>query len=147
MDEQEAQQRFAVARVARLATLGPRRQPHLVPITFVLGSGPGGRAALTFAIDHKPKTTVDLKRLQNIVSHPKVSVLVDSYDDDWSLLWWVRADGEGRILESGRTFDAALRGLVAKYPQYQEQPPAGPVVVVDIAEWRSWAAADRPATE
>lgn len=141
MDLQTAQERFAGARVARLATLGPRKQPHLVPITFVLGSGPGG-AALSFAVDAKPKSTQQLQRLENIARNPRVSVLVDAYDDDWTQLWWVRADGEARILESGRTYEAALRGLAAKYPQYEEQPPPGPVVVVDIAEWRSWAAAE-----
>jgi PPOX class probable F420-dependent enzyme len=141
LDEQEAQQRFALARVARLATLGPRKQPHLVPITFVLGSGPDGRAALSFAIDDaKPKSTHQLQRLENIARSPKVSVLVDRYDDDWSLLWWVRADGAARILESGRTYEAALRGLAGKYPQYVEQPPAGPVVVIDVDQWRSWEA-------
>jgi PPOX class probable F420-dependent enzyme len=142
VDEPEAYRRFALARVARLATLGPRKQPHLVPITFVLGSGPDGRAALSFAVDDvKPKTTHQLQRLENIASNPKVSVLVDRYDDDWSALWWVRADGRARILESGRTYAAALHGLGAKYPQYAEQPPTGPVVVIDVEQWRSWEAA------
>jgi PPOX class probable F420-dependent enzyme len=140
MNEDEARERFAVARVARLATLGGRKQPHLVPITFVLGSGPGGQAALCFAVDQKPKSTDQLKRLENIARNPKVSVLVDFYDDDWSLLWWVRADGEARIVESGRLFDAAVQGLAGKYEQYAENPPQGPVVVIDVESWRYWAA-------
>lgn len=141
MDEEQARERFAAARVARLATVGSRKQPHLVPITFVLGTGPGGRAALSFAVDQKPKSTPQLKRLRNIERNPKVSVLVDFYDDDWSLLWWVRADGEARVVDSGRVFEAAVQGLAGKYEQYQQNPPAGPVVVIDVDTWRHWEAA------
>jgi PPOX class probable F420-dependent enzyme len=139
MDTDEARERFAAARVARLATVGPRRQPHLVPITFAMGSGPRGDA-ICFAVDAKPKSTRQLKRLANLARNPDVSVLVDEYDDDWTQLWWVRADGEARVLESGPLFDAALVGLRAKYPQYEAEPPEGPVVVIDVATWRGWKA-------
>jgi PPOX class probable F420-dependent enzyme len=137
VNEQEARERFAAARVARLATVGSRKQPHLVPITFVLGSGPTGDA-VCFAVDAKAKSTRDLKRLENIASNPKVSVLVDFYDDDWRQLWWVRADGVARIVERGATFTAAVQGLAAKYSQYVEEPPAGPAVIVDVDRWRFW---------
>lgn len=53
---------------------------------------------------------------------------MDHYEEDWHALWWVRADGRGRILDAdepeGR--DAIAR-LMARYPQYREQPPRGPV--------------------
>jgi PPOX class probable F420-dependent enzyme len=139
VNEQEARERFGDARVAHLATVGSRKQPHLVPITFVLGSGPSGDA-VCFAVDGKAKTTRDLKRLENIAANPKVSVLVDFYDDDWRQLWWVRADGEARIVEGGATFTVALQGLAKKYPQYAEEPPAGPVVLIDVDRWQLWEA-------
>jgi PPOX class probable F420-dependent enzyme len=139
VDEDEARRRFAAARVARLATLGARRQPHLVPVTFVAGHGPQGDA-ISFAVDAEPKTTRRLKRVENIARNPRVSLLVDEYADDWTQLWWVRADGEARVVERGPLFEAAVRGLAAKYPQYAEIPPAGPVVVVDVEQWRSWEA-------
>jgi hypothetical protein len=60
---------------------------------------------------------------------------VDHYDEDWSRLWWVRADGVARILERGGSVD----GLVAKYPRYRDQPPAGPVVEVTVTRWSGWA--------
>ena len=142
MSPDEARDRFAAARVARLATLGPGKQPHLVPVTFAVGSGPGGDA-ICFAIDSKPKSTRQLKRLTNLARNPKVSLLVDSYDEDWTQLWWVRADGPARILEGGATFGVAIQGLRAKYPQYEAEPPAGPVVVVDVQTWRGWSAAER----
>jgi PPOX class probable F420-dependent enzyme len=146
MELAEARERFAAARVARLATLGPRKQPHLVPVTFVLGSGPDGDA-ICFAVDSKPKSTRQLQRLYNIAENPSVSLMVDDYQEDWTELWWVRADGRARILEGGPTFEVAINGLRAKYAQYEAEPPAGPVVVVDVRQWRGWSAADRPASD
>ena len=92
MDEAEARALFGEARVARLATVRPDGRPHQVPICFALE----GRALLT-AVDHKPKRTLALRRLANIAGNPAVSVLADRYDEDWSRLWWVRADGLARI--------------------------------------------------
>ena len=70
--------RFAAARVARLATVRPDGAPHIVPITFALD---GDR--IVFAVDRKPKSTTRLRRIENIESDPRVSVLVDAYDDRW----------------------------------------------------------------
>jgi PPOX class probable F420-dependent enzyme len=109
----------------------------------VLGSGPASDA-VCFAVDAKAKSTRELKRLENIASNPKVSVLVDFYDDDWRQLWWVRADGVARIVERGATFAAAIQGLAAKYAQYVEEPPAGPAVIVDVDQWRFWENAGAP---
>jgi PPOX class probable F420-dependent enzyme len=129
-------ERFASARVARLATVGPDGAPHVVPITFaVLG------ATIVHAVDHKPKRTRALRRLANITAHPAVSVLADHYEDDWSALWWVRADGRARIIDAaGDEGAAAIAALTARYPQYRATPPAGPVVVVDVARWSGWTA-------
>ena len=55
------------------------------------------------AVDHKPKRTTELKRLENVRATPEVSVLVDEYDDaDWAALWWVRLRGLARVVEEGR---------------------------------------------
>lgn len=123
------------ARVARLATVRADGWPHLVPICFALD---GDR--LFSAVDEKPKRTKALRRLENIRVHPRVSVLVDHYDEDWSRLWWVRLDGEARILEEGPERERGLALLMEKYDQYRVQPPAGPVVAVAIERWRTWSA-------
>jgi PPOX class probable F420-dependent enzyme len=128
----DAEARFAAARVARLATADAAGVPHLVPVTFALDDH-----AIVFAIDHKPKRSTNLRRLRNIAANPAVSFLVDGYDEDWSRLWWVRADGTARILDSAQT---AIEALKAKYPQYQERPPEGPVVRTEVTGWRSWSA-------
>ena len=140
MKETEAQVRFAEARVAHLATVALDGRPHLVPCTFaMLGDW------VVTAIDEKPKRTKHLQRLANIRSEPRVAVLVDRYDEDWTRLWWVRADGTAVIEEEGPDREAAIGALTAKYPQYVAEPPTGPAIVVVVDGWRWWAAG--PGTE
>jgi PPOX class probable F420-dependent enzyme len=91
------------------------------------------------AVDAKPKSTTALRRLDNVRAHPAVSLLVDHYNDDWATLWWVRADGVATVLDVEDARDG-LDALVAKYPQYQANPPPGPVLRVDVTRWVSWSA-------
>ena len=139
MDAYAARALFATARVARLATVGADGRPHVVPITFALDGD-----TLYTAVDHKPKRTTRLRRLQNVAANPGVSVLADHYDEhDWSALWWVRADGVARILapnDPQRTRVAAL--LQARYEQYRRRPPTGPAIALSISRWSGWRAAD-----
>lgn len=89
-------------------------------------------------MDAKPKSTLDLRRLDNIGAHPDVSLLVDHYEDDWARLWWVRVDGRAQVCASGPLWSHALAALTAKYEQYRASAPPGPVIAVDITQWRSW---------
>ena len=129
-------ERFASARVARLATSGPDG-PHVVPISFAVAGD-----VIYHAVDHKPKRTTALKRLDNLRADPRASVLVDHYDEDWEQLWWERADGVASILAPGHA--EALAALQAKYPQYAERPPEGPVVSIKVSRWSAWSAAAPP---
>jgi PPOX class probable F420-dependent enzyme len=118
--------------VARLATVRPDGAPHLVPIVFaVVGD------VIYSAVDAKPKRHTRLQRLANIAHEPRVSVLVDRYDDDWTALWWVRADGVAQELPSS---PAAVDALAAKYPQYRAAPPAGPFLEIHVRGWSAWSA-------
>ena len=123
--------RIEDARVARLATVDPEGRPHVVPICFVLDSD-----TLYTAVDEKPKRTRALQRLRNIEANPRVEVLVDHYEDDWSRLWWTRLRGTARLVDDPR----ALELLAAKYPQYAERPPGGPVIAVTVEERVEWTA-------
>ena len=124
--------RVAQARVARLATVGPDGQPHVVPIAFALDG-----ETLYSAVDQKPKRTRRLQRLRDIESNPRVEVLIDEYDEDWARLWWVKLRGTARVVER---HERAAELLQAKYEQYRSEPPAGPFVVVDIERRVGWAA-------
>lgn len=123
------------ARVARLATVRPDGRPHLVPVTFAFDG-----TTIVTAVDQKPKTTTSLQRLRNIEARGIAGVLVDHYDDDWSQLWWVRADGSAEVVTGGAERQAAIDRLTAKYPQYRDDPPEGPVIVVTVDRWSSWSA-------
>jgi PPOX class probable F420-dependent enzyme len=120
------------ARVARLATVAVDGRPHVVPICFALDGD-----TLYTAVDEKPKSTRNLRRLANIEANPRVEIVVDHWDEDWTQLWWVRLSGVARVVEHDRH---ALELLAAKYEQYRECPPAGPFVLVTIqrrSEWRA----------
>ena len=71
------------------------------------------------AVDGKPKSTLALRRLDNVRAHPATTLLVDHYADDWSTLWWIRLDGRARVLEPGGSGGVehrwALDLLSAKY--------------------------------
>ena len=133
MPEFDAEARFARSPVARLATAGADGRPHLVPVVFVLH----GQIVYT-AVDAKPKTTQRLRRLTNIESNPRVSLLVDHYDEDWTQLWWVRADGIATIHHDGGAVQAGRDLLRAKYAQYQSVSLDGPVIAVAVERWSSW---------
>ncbi|WP_329084562.1 MULTISPECIES: TIGR03668 family PPOX class F420-dependent oxidoreductase [unclassified Streptosporangium] len=134
MRDDEARRRMAGERVARLATVSGDGTPHLVPVTFAVD----GDRVMT-AIDHKPKTTTDLRRLRDIRENARVCVLADHYDDDWTRLWWVRADGEATVLDTGAVRAAAITALAGRYSQYRERAPEGPVILIEVTRWSGWS--------
>jgi PPOX class probable F420-dependent enzyme len=103
--------------VARLASVGPGAQPHLVPVVFVALDG-----AIYSPIDGKPKRDGTLQRMRNVAREESVSLLLDKYDDDWDLLWWVRIDANADVVTNTGLAPRALAHIVdalrAKYPQY-----------------------------
>ncbi len=130
--------RLATTFVARLATAGEDGRPHIVPICFALDDH-----SLYFAVDFKPKRTTNLKRLRNIAANPAVSVLIDHYANDWDELWWVRLDGEARLVTEGGEVERALNLLAQRYAQYRTIRPTGPVVAISIGRMAGWSAISR----
>ena len=135
LTEAEAKGRFAAARVARLATADSSSRPHLVPVTFAVDKD----NRIYIAIDHKPKTTTNLRRIRNIRENAHVTLLVDHYEEDWRQLWWVRADGQAHILDDERQRERPIEILASKYKQYRETRPAGPVIVIEVERWIGWS--------
>lgn len=133
MEREIMRRRLADARVGRLATVTADGRPHLVPCCYVLDGD-----TIYTAVDAKPKSTLALRRLANLEANSAASLLADHYAADWSQLWWVRVDGQGRIVLSEAERDHALDLLAAKYSQYRRQPPPGPVIALDITTWRVW---------
>lgn len=133
IDVDEAWALLRGARVARFATLRPDGSPHVVPVVFCVDGG-----AVYWAVDDKPKRSVDLARLRNIASDPRAELLVDHYDEDWAALWWVRASGTARVVEDDAEAQRAREALRAKYLAAREYAPSGPVVALDVAWIRGW---------
>ncbi|HWH94916.1 MAG TPA: TIGR03668 family PPOX class F420-dependent oxidoreductase [Baekduia sp.] len=123
---------LATARVARFATLTPDGRPTLVPVCFAIEG-----QTIFHAVDDKPKATRRLARLTNLAADPRASLLADHYDEDWSALWWVRADGTAHVLDDAPEL---IDALVEKYAQYGERRPAGPVIALEVDRIRAWTA-------
>jgi PPOX class probable F420-dependent enzyme len=136
LSAEEARARFAEARVATLATLGGDGAPQLVPITFAVE----GELIYT-AVDHKPKASARLQRLGNIARDPRVALLCQHYGDEWDELWWVRAEGRASIITDAGAMRHPLDVLAARYAQYNERRPDGPVTVISVERWTGWSAA------
>jgi PPOX class probable F420-dependent enzyme len=122
--------------VVRLGTADGEGRPHVVVVTFAVEGD-----MIYTAVDQKPKSGTDLKRLRNVGQNPQVSMLADEYSDDWGALWWARADGRAVILGDQRQMAEPLRLLTNRYWQYREAPPTGPVLAVTVERWSGWSAA------
>jgi PPOX class probable F420-dependent enzyme len=139
LTEQAARDRLASVPVVRMATADQAGHPHLVVVTFAVE-----RDRVYTAVDAKPKSTRDLRRLRNIRANPQVAVLADHYEDDWTRLWWVRADATAEIIEDPDAMAAPIALLRERYRQYRQTPPEGPVIALTVRRWTGWAYAPPP---
>ena len=126
------------ARTAHLATADASGQPHVVPVCFVFNG-----EFIYSVLDSKPKTTAlrQLRRVRNILANPRVSLVVDHYEEDWSRLKYVMVSGEASLLESGEEWGLSIVMLRQKYPQYHrmelDQSPVIKIVPARFVPWSS----------
>jgi PPOX class probable F420-dependent enzyme len=124
-------------RVAHLATSSADASPYVIPICFVYIGG-----FFYSAIDEKPKSPIELRRLRNIRTNPRAALIFDSYDEDWTKLAWVLVRGAASILDDGPEHDAAVDALREKYSQYKIMEFAGrPVVRIEPQKVSTWGEA------
>jgi PPOX class probable F420-dependent enzyme len=131
------------ARRAVLATLAPDGTPRMVPIAFIYSEG-----VVYTPLDEKPKSVTDprdLARVHDIEQRPRVSLLVDAWDEYWSRLGWLRVHGNARLIdpdgESVPEHAEAVRLLREKYPQYMSHAlEARPMIRIELERARSWFA-------
>ena len=137
LSQSAAAELLGSARVARLATIRHTDgTPRLVPITFALVDG-----MVVSAVDRVTATRhTRLARVRELAADPRVGLLADHYDDDWSQLWWVRVDAVAELHTDGELYRRAIAALVAKYPPYAAEPPDGDVLVLAPTRWTGWSA-------
>lgn len=128
----------AAARLAHLATADASGAPHNVPLCYWFD---GER--IYFAIDEKPKRQkgLALKRMRNIEVNPRVAVVIDHYEEDWSQLAYVLIRGRAQVVEDKEEYLAALRHLRDKYLLYRGMtltPENNPIVRIDPVSAHAW---------
>jgi len=133
-----AQDRFLrSARTGHLATADATGQPHVIPVCYVFDG-----ESVYSVLDAKPKTTPlrQLRRVRNILANPRVSLVVDHYEEDWTSLQYVMVTGDAGLLESGEEWARAIVMLREKYPQYQQMDLAqSPVIKIVPARFVPWS--------
>jgi PPOX class probable F420-dependent enzyme len=121
-------------RVAHLATTGADALPHAVPICFIYLD-----SCFYTEIDEKPKRPGTLRRVRNIRENPRVALIFDRYDEDWSKLGWVLVRGAATIIEDGAEHEAVVDALRDKYPRYRAMALTGrqliKVVPQRVSSW------------
>jgi PPOX class probable F420-dependent enzyme len=118
-------------RVARLALLDEHDLPRVLPVTFAVWEG-----AVWSAIDRKPKRSPEPARVRRLRRRPEAALLVDRYDDDWTRLAWLELRGSVSIEPLGPALDA----LAARYPQYVDERPQGPLLRLAPDRFACWRA-------
>jgi hypothetical protein len=120
------------------ATLHPKRGPDPQPVVYAVHDGHVG-----VPIDRvKPKASSRLQREDNLDADPRGSLLVEHWDaEDWSRLWWVRADTEHVPDPDGGLVEALADRLATTVPQYADKP-FHRVLVCRIVKVTGWSASE-----
>jgi len=124
-------------RIGHLATADRIGNPVVVPICFATTDND----VLYTPLDSKPKSVEPhkLKRLANINENASVSVVFDTYSEDWNKLAYVIVFGEATLLTDARERACAENLLREKYPQYETiLSPGAPIIRVGINRAKSW---------
>lgn len=120
------------------ATTHPTRGPDPQPVVYAIHDGHIG-----VPIDSvKPKKSTRLQREDNLDADPRGALLIDLWDgEDWSRLWWVRADTEHVPDPAPALVEALADKLAGTVPQYADKP-FHRVLVCRIVRVTGWAAAE-----
>ncbi len=139
LSDEAARAQLAAHDHAVLCTMHPERGIDAVPVCYAMDDD----GCVGVPIDSvKPKASARLQRVINLEADPRATLLVEHWDrDDWTKLWWVRAElrWEGNAVD--RELALAVR-LAERYPQYRDQPFVR-ILVLRISGVFGWSADNR----
>jgi hypothetical protein len=132
----EARVRLATHDHGILCTVHAERGVDAVPVAYAVDEN----GYVGVPVDRvKPKASSRLQRERNLEADPRATLLVEQWNrDDWSQLWWVRAQLRWQGDATGREKALAVR-LAERYPQYGDQPFSR-ILVLRIVGVTGWAA-------
>jgi PPOX class probable F420-dependent enzyme len=123
-----------------LCTVHPSRGVDAVPVVYAVDDDD----YVGVPIDRvKPKASSRLQRERNLEADPRATLLVEHWDrDDWSQLWWVRAELDWQADVDTERAAGLAAGLSERFVQYSDQP-FEKVLVLRIVRVTGWAAVPR----
>ncbi len=135
--EDEALARFKANDHGVFCTIHAERGVDAVPVVYVVDAD----GYLGVPVDLvKPKTSLRLQRERNLEADPRATLLIERWErDDWSQLWWVRAELRWQGDDVADREESLAEELARHYPQYRERPFAK-VLVLRIVAISGWAA-------
>ena len=127
-------------RIAHLATVSAAGEPSALPVVFAFD----GLRVVT-PLDGKPKRAepAQLRRVRDIEANPRVALIVDRYDEDWTRLAWLQIRAVAALLDAGPLYETGIALLAARYRQYETVPLNGrPLIVLTPTAVRGWRASE-----
>ncbi|GAB2479485.1 PNPOx family protein [Jatrophihabitans fulvus] len=139
LDVDEARTRLADHHHGVLCTLHVKRGPDPQPVVYAVTAD---GAHVGVPIDKvKPKSSTRLRREDNLEADPRAALLIEHWEtEDWSRLWWVRAELQHVADPSAGVVDELADLLAASVPQYAGKP-FHRVLVCRIENVTGWSAA------
>ena len=135
----EARARLVTGDHGVLCTVHPERGVDAVPVVFVVDED--GHVGVP--IDRvKPKSSTRLQRERNLEADPRAALLVERWHrDDWSQLWWVRAELRWQGDAAADREEALAARLAARFAQYRSRPFVKVLVfrIVSVSGWTAGA--------
>ncbi|MGZ4767803.1 MAG: hypothetical protein ACXVKJ_10810 [Ilumatobacteraceae bacterium] len=135
--EAQARARLAAFDHGILCTVHAERGVDAVPVAYAVDED----GYVGVPVDRvKPKASLRLQRERNLEADPRATLLVEHWDrDDWSRLWWVRAELRWQGDAAAGRVAALAAGLAGRYLQYRDQP-FDRVLVLQIVGLVGWTA-------
>ena len=134
METAELRRRFASSPVARLSTVRPDGGPHVVPIVFALVGD-----TVFSAVDAKPKrSTAPPAAGERAGRAPRARSSWTTTRTTGAGCGGCAPTGAATVVDAPPAEHPGIQALVRRFPQYRDEPPSGPLLVVTVQRWTGW---------